>query len=88
MEFKINDIVYVIKDGKSKKIREIEIIDSQEIYYMSDNTSYHVTEIVNEKPLNTEEFINKICSDKKFIDEVSKEYARDMALKSYKSFLY
>lgn len=88
MKFKINDTVYVKKDGKSKKIHEIEIIDSQEIYYMSDNTSYHVDEIVNEKPVNTKEFINKICSDKKFIDEVSKDYARDMALKTYKSFLY
>ena len=88
MRFKIYDTVYVKKDGKSKEVCEIEMIDSQEIYYMSDNTSYHVDEIDSKKPINTKELINQICSDKRFIDEVTKDYAREMASKSYKFFLY
>ena len=55
---------------------------------MSDNTSYHVDEIDSKKPINTKELINQICSDKRFIDEVTKDYAREMASKSYKFFLY
>ena len=57
MRFKIHDTVYVKKDGKSKEVCEIELIDSQEIYYMSDNTSYHVDEIDSKKPINTKELI-------------------------------
>jgi len=88
MRFKIYDTVYVKKDGKSKEVCEIELIDSQEIYYMSDNTSYHVDELDNKKPVNTQELINQICSDKKFIEEVTKDYAREMASKTHKWFRY
>ncbi len=88
MRFKIYDTVYVKKDGKSKEVCEIELIDSQEIYYMSDNTSYHVDEIDCKKPVNTQELINKICSDKKFIEQVTKDYAQEMASKTHKLFRY
>jgi hypothetical protein len=44
--FKIGDYV-IPKDNKTiKVIREIEKIDSEFIIYMTDNTSYHLSELL------------------------------------------
>lgn len=45
MKYKINEKVYVGDLTKPKEIVDFELIDNQEIYFMSDGTSYHVSQI-------------------------------------------
>jgi len=45
MKFKKNDIVLIPKIGQVKKIVDSEIIENQEIYYMDDITSYHISDL-------------------------------------------
>jgi hypothetical protein len=61
--FKIGDYV-IPKDNKTiKVIREIEKIDSEFIIYMTDNTSYHLSEL-----LTLDEVVKKINIIKKVLN--------------------
>lgn len=46
MKYKINEKVYINISQEPKQIIDAEIIDEQEIYFMSDGTCYHVSQII------------------------------------------
>lgn len=45
MKYSINEEVLVINSNLPKTIEDSEIIDGEEIYYMTDKTSYHSDQI-------------------------------------------
>jgi hypothetical protein len=47
MEFKINENVFVLNEGKYKTILDGEIIADIEIYYMSDGTAHPLTDLAS-----------------------------------------
>lgn len=88
MKYKLGDLIQIKSTGDFKKVVDCELIDSQEIYYMSDKTSYHISEIDNIKPVNFDELTKKICSNSKLIEETTKDYAKEIAKKTIKWSLY
>jgi len=88
MKYKIGDSVQIKSTGHLKKIIDCELIDLQEIYYMSDKTSYHLSEIDNIKTINFDELKKEICGNNRLIEEATKDYAKEMANKTIKWFLY
>ena len=59
MEFKINDLVFILKTKEKKKIIDCEIIHDCEIYYMNDKTSYNKEQIIKENHIKIDDFLSK-----------------------------
>lgn len=79
MKFQVNEFVAVIRTSEIKKISDSEIIDNQEIYYMDDNTSYHLSEITTDNSLSLN---NKETLD--YFDNFYKSYISSLSRKMYR----
>ncbi len=88
MRHKIGDSVQIKSTGNLKKIIDCEVINMQEIYYMSDKTSYHLSEISDMEVISFDELKKGICGNTRLIEETTKDYAKEMAKKTIKWFLY
>ena len=81
MRYNINDKVVVISDNEFKIISDSEIILGVEIYYMTDKTSYCVSELIldpkeiitflDDNKESIKNFINTIVDTKKIIENGS-----------------
>ena len=79
MKFQVNEFVNVIRTSEIKKISDSEIIDNQEIYYMDDNTSYHLSELSVEisLSLDNKETLNYLGDFyKSYISSFSRKMSR------------
>jgi hypothetical protein len=63
MRFLIGEKVFTQKEGIEKNIIDSEIIDNQEIYYMSDKTSYSKSQLISDG----DKFIKELLDNKEKI---------------------
>jgi len=88
MNYKLGDTVLIKKTNETKTILDFEEINGEKIYYMSDNTSYHISQITYITTQSKHELIQEICNNKSFIDKISEDYSKEMANKTIKWFRY
>lgn len=79
MKFQVNEFVSVIRTSEIKKIVDSELIDNQEIYYMDDNTSYHLSQITVDNSLSLD---NKETLD--YFGDFYKSYISSMSKKMHR----
>lgn len=86
MTFKIESFVSISKTCELKQIDFCEKINGEEIYYMKDNTSYHVSQLTKFSQDDSSKIIEIICSNNSIITQVSEDWSKEMAKKYIRNF--
>jgi len=87
MTFKIESFVSISKTCELKQIDFCEKINGEEIYYMKDNTSYHVNQLRKFSEKDVAVIMQKICSNNSLINEISKDWSKEMAKKYINNYM-
>lgn len=69
MQYNVGDSVYVNDFQTLKEIRDCEVIDGREIYYMEDGTSYEKSQLL----MSINEKINLYKNNKEVIQSLAEE---------------
>jgi len=59
LHVELNETVVIKKTGEEKTVLEIESIGDDLIVYMSDNTSYHINQVIKKSIINVIDILSK-----------------------------